>query len=275
MEMRGREWKGAFPFMSMTNDRAQAILDMLQERSSVSVAEIGKALNLSEVTVRKILDGMQAEGQLKRTWGGAASIAGTSSELRYNDRYSKQVQEKRAMAQVACGLIDDGDAILLDGGTTNLELARQLAQAGKKNLTVTTTAVHIALELSKSPGIRVIITGGEVRNGVFSCIGPIASDLLRNTLYDKGFITPYYCSVERGLTHPDVEEAYLKQTMLSACKEAYSLIDHTKFTNDSMMRICRIADLDCVITDWRTDPAVLEQIRGQNVRLLVAPEPKP
>ena len=261
--------------MTVMNDRTQAILDLLAERSSVSVAEISKVLNLSEVTVRKILDSMQAEGRLKRTWGGAASISSTSSELRYSDKFTQQVQEKQAMARIAYEMIDEGDAVLMDGGTTNLELARFLSTASNKRITVATTAVHIALELAKSPYIKVIITGGEVRTDVFSCIGPIAENMLRSTLFDKGFIIPYHCTVERGLTHPDMEEAFLKQSMVKACKETYSIIDHTKFGQDSMNRICDISDLDCVITDWRTDPAVLERIREKNVRLIVAPEPHP
>ena len=258
--------------MTMMSDRAQAIMDLLEQRSSVSVAEISKVLNLSEVTVRKILDGMQAEGRLKRTWGGAVSIESTSSEQRYNDRFSQQVAEKQAMARIAYDLIDDGDAVLLDGGTTTLELARQLS-VGKKRPTVATTAVHIALELAKSPDIRVIMTGGEVRTGVYSCIGPLTESMLRNTLFDKGFIIPYYCSVERGLTHPDMEEAYLKISMLNACKETFSMIDHTKFGKDSMIRICDISDLDCVITDWRTDPQTIDRISSKDVRLIVAPDP--
>ena len=265
---------GEWAFMTTMDDRAQAILDLLAERSSVSVAEISKVLNVSDVTVRKILDGMQAEGQLRRTWGGATSISGTSSELRYSDKFSKQVLEKQAMARVAYDLIDEGDSVLLDGGTTNLELARLLSSGDKKHLTVSTTAVHIALELAKSPNIRVIITGGEVRNGVYSCIGPLADHMLRNTLFDKGFIIPYYCSVERGLTHPDMEEAYLKKNMLQACRETYSIIDHTKFGNDSMTRICKISDLDCIITDWLTDSDILDRIRRENVHLIVAPPPQ-
>ncbi len=267
-------WKGVAGAMTLMNDRAQAILRLLEERSSVSVSEISKLLDLSEVTVRKILDSMQSEGWLKRTWGGAVSVSSTSSELRYSDKFAKQVQEKQAMARIAYDMIDEGDAVLLDGGTTNLELARLLSAGSKKQITVATTAVHIALELAKSPNIRVIITGGEVRTDVFSCIGPIAENMLRSTLFDKGFIIPYHCTVQRGLTHPDMEEAFLKQSMINACKETFSLIDHTKFGQDSMNRICDISDLDYVITDWLTEPSVLERIREKNVRLIVAPAPQ-
>ena len=259
--------------MTLMKDRTQAILNLLEGRTSVSVSEISKVLNLSEVTVRKILESMQAEGWLNRTWGGAASISSTSSELRYSDKFTKQVQEKQAMARIAFDMIDDGDAVLLDGGTTNLELARLLS-AGSKRITVATTAVHIALELAKSPYIRVIITGGEVRTDVFSCIGPIAENMLQNTLFDKGFIIPYHCTVKRGLTHPDMGEAFLKRSMINACKETFSIIDHTKFGQDSMNRICEISDLDYVITDWGTDPDILERIREKDVRLIVAPEPQ-
>lgn len=255
----------------MSVDRSQIILDVLEERSSVSVVELSQILRVSEVTVRKILDEMEVKGMLKRTWGGAVSLSGSQKELEHSSKAVKHMQEKRAIAAKAYSMIDDGDAIFLDSGSTTMELAKLIVAGSKKNLMIGTNAINIAYELSNSKDASVIVTGGELRKGILSCVGPIAENTLQRTFYDKYFFSAYHCTVERGFTTPNSYEAQLKVCVMKVCKQNIALLDHSKFGNDSMMQIANVGDIDYIITDERIDQNVYKKISDMNVNILIAP----
>lgn len=258
-------------------DRQRIILEILEERSSVTVAELSEILKISDVTVRKVLTEMEAGGLLKRTWGGAVSLFGSQRELLHSQKAVRHVREKKLIARRAMRYIHNEDAIFLDSGSTNTEFARCIEEYCKATpgfrLTVGTNAINIAYQLANVPGVSVIMIGGEVRGNALSCIGPIAEDTLRTVFFDKGFVSAYCCTARHGLTTPNAHEAHFKRCMMAACKENFLLIDHSKFGNDTMMHICRVEDIDCLITDAQISPDELEQIRSRcdNV-VVVAPE---
>ena len=121
-------------------ERKKYILDQLQRRSSISVAELSEAFLLSEVSVRKLLSGMEQEGVLKRTWGGAVSA--------HQENEVRQIEEKRAIAREAYACIRDGEAVFLDSGTTTLELAKLITAGGKRNILRCTNNLRVAMELA-------------------------------------------------------------------------------------------------------------------------------
>lgn len=254
----------------MSDDRQQIILDYLEEYSSVNVVDLSKMLSVSEVTVRKTLDNMQSRGLLKRTWGGAVSLSGSVKELEHNSKSVKHVVEKQAIVQKVYSFIEDGDAVYLDSGSTNMELAKLLVTGPKKGLVVGTNAINIAYELSASPAIEVYVTGGVLRSKALSCVGPMAEEALKGIYYDKGFISTYHCTLKRGLTTPNAYEAHFKRCLMQVCKEKFALVDHSKFGDDSMMRIADVREMDCIITDSGLEPGMVHQFQDAGVNLVVA-----
>lgn len=252
------------------SERKQFILSLLEEHSAVSVSRLSEALQLSETFIRRILNEMENEGLLKRTWGGAASLSGSQKELEHDTKAKKHVNEKKSIAIKALELIKDGDAVFLDSGSTNLELANVIASQQWNKLTIATNALNIACKLVNLPGITLLMIGGEVRGNALSCVGPIAESTLKSIVFDKGFISTYKLSVDRGITTPNIYEAHFKQCVMQVCKENITLADHSKFGDDSMGLICSLSGLDYIVSDWLLDPAIAAQVREVNENLIIA-----
>ena len=135
-------------------ERKKYILERLKISSSVSVSELSEAFGLSEVSVRKLLSGMEQEGTLKRTWGGAVSAYGSLREFSHQENEARQMEEKRAIARVAYDCIGDGEAVFLDSGTTTLELAKRIVTGQKRKIVACTNNIFIAAERAKAADMR-------------------------------------------------------------------------------------------------------------------------
>ena len=129
-------WEGGNSVLA--DNRKEYILRKLEERSFVRVNELSRELELSEATVRKLLMQMEEEGLLKRNWGGAVAVSGVATEFPYQDKMSKQLTEKRSIAQAAYDLIGDGETVFLDSGTTTGQLAKLIAKGPRRNIVVCT-----------------------------------------------------------------------------------------------------------------------------------------
>lgn len=252
----------------LVEDRKSSIIQMLEERSSVTVAELSELFELSEVSVRKLLVSMENDGQLKRTWGGAVSIQGSLREFSHEEKQPKNLQEKMCIAQAAYDCINDNDAIFLDAGTTTAQLARLIKSGDKKNLVVGTNAVNIAQELAGAQGVSVIVIGGEMRHNILSCVGPLAEEALKKLFFDKGFLSGNHLTVENGFTTPTLVEAEVKKLIMNACKTYYCVLDYSKFGDDSLVRIAATNELDGIITDWRTSKQFIEELRERGVKVI-------
>ena len=152
----------------VAQERRNYILRQLEEKSSVTVAELSGALALSEVTVRKLLMAMEREGRLKRTWGGAVCAHGSLRELSHREKEALHLEEKKAIARAAYDCIADGEAVFLDCGTTTIQLARLIIAGPKRGVMVCTNAINIAMELARAPDIHSIVIGGELRGNILS-----------------------------------------------------------------------------------------------------------
>lgn len=251
-------------------ERKKYILDQLQRRSSISVAELSEAFSLSEVSVRKLLSGMEQEGVLKRTWGGAVSAYGSLREFSHQENEVRQIEEKRAIAREAYACIRDGEAVFLDSGTTTLELAKLITAGGKRNILPCTNNLRVAMELAKAEDIHSILIGGELRTNIYSCVGYLAKQALSNLFFDKGFISGNHYTAERGFSTPTMGEAELKQKILSVSKEKFMLMDYTKYGDDSMVLIAPLDGVDVLITDWHIPEKVIAAFAEKDVKVIAA-----
>ncbi len=253
-------------------DQKRAVLRLLSEKSTVSVAALSGALRVSEVTVRKLLLAMEQEGMLRRTWGGAVGIRPALEEPSYEERTRWRAEEKEAIARVAFGLIQDGDAVFLDSGTTTMRLARMLAEGEKRRVMVVTNAINIAQAFHRADDMQVVLVGGEFRSRTLSCTGGMAREALRTLFFDKAFVTGGHFSVERGFTTPNLSEAELTRTVLGVSKASYMLIDSSKYGADSLSLIAPCGAVGTLITDWRAPAEALRRFAEAGMRVLCAQE---
>lgn len=256
--------------MVQAQERKKYILKQLEEKSSVTVTELSEALALSEVSIRKILMTMEQEGKLRRTWGGAVCTHGSLREFSHQEKITRHLEEKKAIARAAYDCIDDGEAVFLDCGTTTIQLARLIISGPKRNILVCTNAINIALELSRASDIHSIVIGGELRGNILSCVGGLAEWALQRLFFDKGFVSGNHFTIEHGFSTPIFAESELKRRVLSVSKEKFILMDYSKYGDDSLVQIAAADQIDTLITDWRA-PGELEQGFGEKgVRVIRA-----
>lgn len=251
-------------------DRKSYIMRLLGEKSAVTVAELSEAFQLSEVSVRKLLDTMEKEGNIRRTWGGAVSAVGSLGEMAYEEKIVRHLAEKRAIAQVAYDLINDGDAVYLDSGSTTLQLARLLASGDKRKVFVCTHALNIAYEFRGAEDMALLFIGGAFQHRILACGGGMAREMIGRMHFDRGFLTGSHFSQTHGFTTPNLEEAEVKRAVLSAAKETYMLADYSKYGHASLAQIAPCAEIGTLITDWHAPVDSIERFSAQGMRVLCA-----
>lgn len=256
----------------LADNRKEYILRRLEEKSFVRVTELSRELELSEATVRKLLMQMEEEGLLKRNWGGAVGISGVATEFPYKDKMSKQLNEKRAIGHAAYDMIGDGETVFLDSGTTTGQLARLIARGPKRNIVVCTNALNVLNELSKAEDIRTIMIGGEFRHSIYSCVGPLSTQVMSGLAFDKAFITGSHFTLNRGFSTPELREASTKQSALKMARYKVVLMDSDKFGKDSMVIVAPPDGIDMLITDWHIKPEIAAQFEKLGVEVIAVEE---
>lgn len=244
-------------------ERQNQILQLLKKKKKLLVAELCEICGVSSATIRNDLNDLEKRGLLKRTHGGA--IAGTkiNFEPTSMEKDVANREWKIAIGQAAAAMVEDGDTIALDTGTTTYYLAKALAD--KKKITVVTSDLNIAKTLEEYPGITVILAGGQVRKG-FSCtVGALTNSVLKELAVDKAFIATNSVNAEGGLCTPDLEQAEVKKNLMRMGNQCILLCDSSKFGAQSFAKFAELTDFDAVITDRRADTEMLRQIREQDI----------
>lgn len=223
-----------------TEERYNIILQELKVKGIVSVTDLVKLLDASESTVRRDLNTLDNEGLLKKIHGGAISIDESTSKHDYkvNVRKSLNVDEKFEIAKYAASLIEEGDVIYLDAGTTT-ELIIDFISVS--DLTVVTNGIVHAKKLLER-GIKTFILGGEVKAVTEAIVGSTVVEELKRYNFSKGFFGVNGVSNQGGYTTPDVNEAMVKAQAMKMCKESYVLADHSKLEKISFITFGSISD---------------------------------
>ncbi len=250
-------------------ERRAAILDLLAERGAVRAAELARAFGVSEVTVRKDLAALEAEGLLRRVHGGAVSRPRALFNPSLEEKRHHRRAEKRAIAEEALARIDENDALLLDAGTTTLALA-QLLKKRFSRLFIVTNSVPIALELAGTP-FELVLTGGTVRHHSGALIGPVAVAALDGFHVDKAFLGATGVSLEKGYTTPNPLEAETKRAMLRAAETRIVLADSSKLGHATLARFARLEEVNELITDAGAPAGFVRRFREQGLPLTVVP----
>lgn len=253
-------------------ERQELILERLRENQSVRITDLAESLNVTRETIRKDLYELEKQGLIRKVHGGA--VLNRSDVTTVEPPYSKRSQinptEKESIALRAAELVEDGDSLYIDIGTTTLLFAKQLK--AKNNLTIITNSVLIAVELGHYPNIKVILSGGELRPGELSLSGPLAVQSLQNLYIDKAFIGVGGLSEDSGFTDYNISEGEIRRLMLTHAKERYALVDHSKMHITAFFKSANIQEMDVVITDSQTSPALVQKLRDDGVEVIIADE---
>ncbi|MCA9242237.1 MAG: DeoR/GlpR transcriptional regulator [Planctomycetales bacterium] len=252
---------------ALPRERRQQELELLEQVGSVRVTQLARQFEVAEETIRRDLDLMGSQGLLIRTHGGAMRVRSDTLDQPNAVRRTTLVPEKQAIARAAAGLIQEGDALVLDASTTALELARLIRV---ENLTVVTNAIDTARVLSEQKGIKVLLTGGELDEEAVELIGPMADEGVRRFAFTKAFISCKAVDPERGVSEATLLHASVKRWMIDCAKQAYLLADHSKFGVRSTCFFCDLSDIDLLITDTKTDADLLDSLHEAGHKSLVA-----
>ena len=252
----------------MVEERRSQILQLLRLEGRVRVNNLVRRFNTSAPTIRADLNEMHKRGLVHRSHGGAVAPYSTLLESPLQERMLAHVGEKRRIGALAATLIQDGETIILDSGTTTHEVARHLK--GKKNLYVITNGVNVANELLGAPGIQIIIVGGTLRNDSASIVGRFGEEMLEQFSADKLFMGGAGCDFEFGVSWANVEETAINRAMLKASQEIILVMDSSKFNKRSVSRIAHFSEVDTVVSDTDMTEEVREKIRALGCELMLA-----
>ncbi|MCE5344403.1 MAG: DeoR/GlpR family DNA-binding transcription regulator [Eubacteriales bacterium] len=246
-------------------ERHAQILLLLQEKTKIHVPALCNTFSVSPATIRNDLRELERKGKLKRTHGGAIPMEKATFEPTTSAKNVENIDVKQRLAAYAATLIEEGDTIALDAGTTMLELAKCLCD--RKALTVLTNDIRIATYLEQNSMVTIILIGGILRHGLDCTVGPIAISSISALNVDKAFIGANAFSVEKGFTTPDINQAEVKKALIRCASERIVLCDSSKFGRISFVDFASISDIDRLITDKNASPKIATYLREQKDNL--------
>lgn len=252
----------------LTPDRRKYIWDMLIRNGSVKVSELAKDLNTSEGTIRRDLTQMENEGLVQRIYGGAVRVTNAMYDPSLSERSTRNLEEKRRIAEEAVRMIQAGDVIGLSAGTTTAEIAHRLRSL--ESVTVVTNGLNIAAELANWPNVDLHTIGGRVRRGTMGAFGPEAEAMLSRVNLDKLFLGVNGIHAERGVTSPTQIEASFDRRFIEAAQTVIIVCDHSKVGRVLFSQVVPIDQVDLLITDKDAPHSQINALReaGVEVRLV-------
>src|SRR3954469_15208220 len=253
--------------------RRERILDALQSHEFLRVHDLGEMFGVSEVTVRGDLEALAALGQVRRVHGGAMAQAAPPPESSFEVASVAQAEEKRTIGYAAAALVNSGDLVALDVGTTAMAVAQALRiREDLESVMVLTNGINIALELERAfPRVTVVVTGGTLRPLQHSLVQPLADRLMAEVNPDLALIGCNGVHGERGVTNINLPEAEIKRTMLAAARRSVIVADGSKFGAITPAHLCAVEDVDLLLTGPSAPEAVLEDLKRRGAAIEVAP----
>jgi DeoR/GlpR family transcriptional regulator of sugar metabolism len=246
-------------------ERMQALLDYLERHEVVSVDYLSRYLGVSKATVRRDIKELEDRRKLIRTRGGAMTVSrGMTYEPAAHEKRSRQIEEKRRIAQAAYKHLELNETVILDSGTTVLELARLMS--GYCGVAITND-LYVASELATCLHCDVIMIGGQLRRGVNVTTGYYAEMMLSGMRADKAFLGADAVHPEYGYMNANIEEVRIKQLMIQAARERTLLCDRTKFSREGLAQISVLHDIDRIITDKDLDAETIQEICALDIEL--------
>ena len=254
-------------------ERLDKIKSVLEEKKTVKVSELSKTCDVSENTIRRDLIDLEGIGYCYRIKGGAILLERSNDRTPFSSRLALHRESKSHIAKKAAELVKSGSTIILDSGTTTVELAEELLE--KEHITVITPSLAAAEILSGNQSITLILPGGIVNPSSRSLTGQPAEQFFSEVHADLLFLAVKAVSPETGLSDHTIIESSVKKQMLKAADRIIVLADYSKLGKTALSRICSIEDVDVLITDTMADPEMIAGFEASGIEIVkCTPEPE-
>lgn len=243
-------------------ERRYEITKLLSQNTKLLIPSLCEQFDVSPATIRNDLRALELKGVLKRTHGGAIPVSKAGFELATRSKEVERIDEKRRIAAYAEGLVEDGDTILLDTGTTTMELARLLT--AKRNLTVVTNDIKIALFLEENTDAAIFLLGGMLRRNFHNTMGLSAVAQVSGLNVDKAFMATNGICAEKGFTTPMLDLANIKKAMIATATMTVFLADSRKLGRVTFAQFAEPGDANRLITDDGADADYVNRLKEVN-----------
>lgn len=247
--------------------RHNKIVSTLNERETIRVSELSALCGVTEETIRRDLEKLEAQGKLARIHGGAISIKDVDEDLPHFQREVINKKEKMSVAKEAVKYIEENDIIFLDASSTTLYLARFIPNI---NLTVLTNSIQICSELAKNSNIHVICTGGALYPNSMSFVGPLTIQTLESYYVNKLFFSCKGIHEEWGISDSNELQALVKRKIIQMAEKKYLLLDHTKVDKKAFANIDAVDAIDVIIIDSNATDEMIAGFEKQEIQIIKA-----
>jgi DeoR/GlpR family transcriptional regulator of sugar metabolism len=254
----------------MIQHRRRQIQEIVRKEGVAHVDELAKRFGVSQVTIRTDLTKLEKAGELVRDRGGALAPEQpqkVTQLLGIAQRGAINREAKKRIGKLAAGLVAPGDTIILDAGTTVVEMAPYLS--GVAHLTVVTTALNVALEVGAVTDARVLLLGGNLSREASSTVGPLTEQSLGELTVQKVFLGTQALDLESGLTDTTHEIAEVKRAMIRSAREVYLLCDSAKWGTVGFIKVAPLSAVQTVVSDRKLPTAAQKALAGLGVRVLL------
>jgi DeoR family transcriptional regulator of aga operon len=253
-----------------TVGRRMKILQKLTRHDLVFTNELSKEFVVSEVTIRNDLEKLESKNLLIRARGGAMNLEQfVGQDLKSGEKHKINLAVKSRIGKVAAEFIKDYDTVIIDSGTTTLELVKNLVTT-LNDVTIISNALNIANQLVSSPDINLVISGGVLHKNSQSLFGSMAEKSFRNFHVDKVFLGVDGFDTMHGISTNSIEKASLNQIMIDAAREVIVVTDSSKFLRKSLAFICKLNRIDMVITDSEILADDRKRLEDAGVQVIIA-----
>lgn len=266
--------KKDLPVRVYPEERRAEILRIVRKERRVDVDQLMRRFDVSGATIRADLRALEEQRMIRRTHGGAlledhpAPERLLLSDPIYRDRMEANKQSKQAIGRAAARLLRDGDALIVDDGSTNLHVVRAIDPSLRGS--VLSNGVDICFELVRFAFLTVYSTGGKLNKEDLSYFGSVAASVVGQFRASIAILGVSGVSIENGLSTPEEEKAELKRAMIAQAERIVIVADHTKLDRSSVISICPLDQVDTVVTDRLASPDFLQQLRDAGIKVIVA-----
>lgn len=247
--------------------RLERTIDLLRSQGRVDVGDLAREFETSEVTIRRDLDTLAERGIATRVRGGAITAVLRGDEVPFELRELESAQAKQRMAAAVIDLVRDGEAVIVDGGTTGLAAARALAS---RRLTVLPLSLQSAWTLAASPSINLLLPGGTVRSREGTFVGPITEADIGQLRFDTMVMTCCGVSTGTGVTAIDLQDGAVKRAAMRSSSRTVLVAESAKFARAALSVVCPVDAVDVLVTDRDAPRSVLDAIRDAGVEVITA-----
>ncbi len=248
--------------------RREIIMQYINDKPITTAAELSEKFGVSLETIRKDLIQLEQEGLICRVHGGIAPYKQASMSAHFENRVTANNEAKKRIAKAAASMIQSGDTLFLDGGTTVVELAKALQE--RKDIIVVTSSLMVSLILAEKGNCRVLATGGWMRPHDYVFFGSSAISAIERLNVDKSFMSGASISFSQGLTENYDEDAQVHRAVIKVSQQSILLVDSTKFENPGLLSVAPVSDFQTLITNASAPANQIQLIRNSGVNVILA-----